>query len=1510
MNGRAMAAGVALMLLLMVAAAPAAETVRVGIVPDEAAARTPLVDLLQVKLTGEPGLELVERAEVDALLREQALQQAWGSAGIGDRRTFGRRLGARLLVLLRTSTRSVDGADQPVVECAISETAHGLRVARVAIPWSPVDPEAAAEELATVVREARARLGQEMRWIFAVPPFESGDLVHDHDYLQYALADLVSSRLASQPGAQVVEIEEARALAQEATLVAADPTARPLLAFFVQGSYRNEGQGAARRLGVTLTLAREGKTILERKGESVAPEALAAFVGEATVALLAEATKAPAAPFDAAAESKALELRARRAAALAEYEQAIALYESCLLLLPDRTEPQLRIVEATARLLAPTPNPDTPAPPDVIERAPGLYRHALEVTARLLRGQNLGDGGRGMLPDAPVRRTHWAVRNLWNAANRYRGAEWAAPLFDERRAVLLEWLELEASRDRLPAAMQYVVRSYQALELEGGTGRFGMVEPNLLNDPLPDGEQLVRCLKLFAGLPEPGAANQMISSSRGIGTGPVKPTALDEERAAKRAALLRQMGAAGRELAARDPGVQPREAREASTSATLQAIEREMGTVGRVLVARRRAMQESPEKRFALLDAATTIALTLGNGNTSYTTRIAWLGILQNERQAAVESIKYQAEQRKRELETTVEVTERSHDPVSGLSVTVKRRVPTPRPNPTPRPGVVSGSDAPDVQFEPLPGFTGPLVGWERIDAQTDMLWDMHQLMLMRGESPPEPVLRLPPPLEPLMPGRMGPRTASVVFDGRWIWVGGSGELTLIDPRRGTVEAKLGAGIEFPPGQMMLAALAPGRVCIVGSTDRAWIGTLDYAGAGKARLDLFHEARLAQGSPQSAELAFTPVTMAAAGRGADQRVLVVRFRSDAGALYPLLVDPARRQVEVVPQPYPYAQDPRDLVVDGDEFVWPVSVPIGWNGQIHEELAAVSGRVARFGPPWQGMELSERVKGGVNLLIAEQGMALMPGYKTSGIGPGSKQAVELSGQLLDWVNTGAVGHSRRYGTVVLCGNEPYALRVIVREDLRDRLAGMAGARKPEPGAANTRPATAIAPTTARAGDTSTSATNAEMRRLAALSRARKAEANTATNGKVARLRFVPLEAGLKPETLEYPLQDGAFTFVRGEDDPAGFLTFSGLDQPDATVRKFYDGLCIAWFSDPLNGPGRTPSVQCELTAPLPEIRVKVTDAAGTAIEGATVVARFRRKEPRPQDRALMPTIVVEGARTGKDGEAPLLAAPGGFNSVMVDAYGVVHPEFGRWWVRPEFAPRGGGELRLPTCSAAAAAGGKGLALTVTDPEGKPLEGAVGRLLFAQPPGGKARIFALSMVAGAKVHRMGGYNVLYGLTGADGKLVLRLPEETGVEPLPAGALYRIAIEPPAGIDLPPLHALLDSGKPHTIALGRDARPVTIEAVDAEGKAIALDQLRPSLARVFDEVTSPVWSTFPVARPEEIAATPRLYPGRYNLMSAGYLSESPVDFDGKAATLRFVMRPKPRPPAQASAPQAAAK
>ena len=115
MNGRAMAAGVALMLLLMVAAAPAAETVRVGIVPDEAAARTPLVDLLQVKLTGEPGLELVERAEVDALLREQALQQAWGSAGIGDRRTFGRRLGARLLVLLRTSTRSVDGADQPAV---------------------------------------------------------------------------------------------------------------------------------------------------------------------------------------------------------------------------------------------------------------------------------------------------------------------------------------------------------------------------------------------------------------------------------------------------------------------------------------------------------------------------------------------------------------------------------------------------------------------------------------------------------------------------------------------------------------------------------------------------------------------------------------------------------------------------------------------------------------------------------------------------------------------------------------------------------------------------------------------------------------------------------------------------------------------------------------------------------------------------------------------------------------------------------------------------------------------------------------------------------------------------------------------------------------------------------------------------------------------------------------------------------------------------------------------------
>ncbi|MCA9424366.1 MAG: hypothetical protein KC994_04800, partial [Candidatus Omnitrophica bacterium] len=74
----------------------------VGLIPADKLGfpNSSVLNLLEVELTNDPGVELVERARVEAIFEEQTLQLALGTKAGKERRDIGNLLKADVLVLL------------------------------------------------------------------------------------------------------------------------------------------------------------------------------------------------------------------------------------------------------------------------------------------------------------------------------------------------------------------------------------------------------------------------------------------------------------------------------------------------------------------------------------------------------------------------------------------------------------------------------------------------------------------------------------------------------------------------------------------------------------------------------------------------------------------------------------------------------------------------------------------------------------------------------------------------------------------------------------------------------------------------------------------------------------------------------------------------------------------------------------------------------------------------------------------------------------------------------------------------------------------------------------------------------------------------------------------------------------------------------------------------------------------------------------------------------------------
>jgi len=357
--------------------------------------KSPQVAILEAKLLADAKSSWVERAQIDAVLKEQKLQAMFAPAGVGDRVKLGKLLKADVLVMVRP----VKDAKEPALEVVVGETAGGLRLAVRAVPLTK-DVEADAAALLAAVREGIARHGEAIREVVAVPPFVSNDLEYAHEHLKGALAKLAEAEALGRKGVVVVELAEAEALAKELAL--ADPGAkldRPL-PLYLLGEYRHEGTGKDRTLGLKLRAERGGKAVGKPAEMTVKPDAgsaaVRAWAAGSLDALAKDGTPRP--PADPKAEGALLGARALVFKRLGNWEESVALADAALLLDPKLLDLHIAVMSVLGDPIYRSMN-DSRSGNDVkaTERYLRLYRRGLEHLEAYIEGG--GDPARHPVPD-------------------------------------------------------------------------------------------------------------------------------------------------------------------------------------------------------------------------------------------------------------------------------------------------------------------------------------------------------------------------------------------------------------------------------------------------------------------------------------------------------------------------------------------------------------------------------------------------------------------------------------------------------------------------------------------------------------------------------------------------------------------------------------------------------------------------------------------------------------------------------------------------------------------------------------------------------------------------------------------------------------------------------------------------------------------------------------------------------------------------------------------------------
>lgn len=339
--------------------------------------------LLEGELLEMPNLRWVERTEIKKILAEQALDRAFGSGDIDARLKLGKLLQAEVLILFREIP--AEGKLPTRYELAVCETRRGLRLGAKVYAQPNDGTQRLQATILADIKRALAKQREQITRLVAISPLLNDSLTRRDDALQKALATLIEEALTENPGLLVVELQEARAIANEKTLTAGAPVEQSLVPHFIQGKFRFANNPTDRRAVVELELRQGTKLLAEAKSEPLLAEEIPAWL-LTTSQLFTHKMGLPknAAPHDRKLEIAQLNARARDFTKLSNWHEAATLAEASLLLDPRQREMYLLAIHCYSRFYhrmttdAALRNGYGPLLDDM-----RTYEHALELYERL-----------------------------------------------------------------------------------------------------------------------------------------------------------------------------------------------------------------------------------------------------------------------------------------------------------------------------------------------------------------------------------------------------------------------------------------------------------------------------------------------------------------------------------------------------------------------------------------------------------------------------------------------------------------------------------------------------------------------------------------------------------------------------------------------------------------------------------------------------------------------------------------------------------------------------------------------------------------------------------------------------------------------------------------------------------------------------------------------------------------------------------------------------------------------
>jgi hypothetical protein len=301
-------------------------------------------ELLEAQLGASPGLRLVSRAEIQAVLTEQILSAAMVAEGTGPRLQLGKLVKADLLVFVKQRGEK----KTPGIELTVAETRRGLRLVTEAVVWKSDDIQV-LRRLVAAVERGRKMAGRADLKVVAIPPFECRDMALDSEGARRGYARLLEEYLARVPGLAIVEMAEARALAQEVA-IGGEAIQRDM-PYYVIGTYKTTGREDDRRISITAELLHGEASIHKITPQDRKPEDIAQGLRAVATELLVNMTGASGSA-SPVVEASLLLVRSDIFARIGEWDQALSLSESALLLEPENARAHLQIVRGSISLMS------------------------------------------------------------------------------------------------------------------------------------------------------------------------------------------------------------------------------------------------------------------------------------------------------------------------------------------------------------------------------------------------------------------------------------------------------------------------------------------------------------------------------------------------------------------------------------------------------------------------------------------------------------------------------------------------------------------------------------------------------------------------------------------------------------------------------------------------------------------------------------------------------------------------------------------------------------------------------------------------------------------------------------------------------------------------------------------------------------------------------------------------------------------------------------------------------